>query len=40
MSTHALDQAIALESAGEHLWRGRTHPEYANFIGPFGGVTR
>lgn len=36
---HVLDQAIALEPAGEHLWRGRTHPEYANFIGPYGGIT-
>jgi acyl-CoA thioesterase len=36
---HALDQAIALEAAGEHLWQGRTHPEYANFIGPYGGIT-
>ncbi|KQT08992.1 acyl-CoA thioesterase [Ramlibacter sp. Leaf400] len=36
---HVLDQAIALEPKGEDLWRGRTHPEYANFIGPYGGVT-
>jgi acyl-CoA thioesterase len=39
MSVHVLDEAIALDAAGEHLWRGRTHPEYANFIGPFGGAT-
>lgn len=39
MSAHVLDEAIALVPAGEHRWHGRTHPEYANFIGPFGGVT-
>jgi acyl-CoA thioesterase len=39
MSAHALDRAIALEPAGEDLWRGRTSPEYANFVGPYGGVT-
>lgn len=36
---HVLDEAIALQPAGEHLFGGRTHPEYANFIGPYGGVT-
>lgn len=36
---HVLDEAIALTPAGEHQWTGRTHPEYANFIGPYGGIT-
>lgn len=36
---HVIDEAIALVPAGEHRWAGRTHPEYANFIGPYGGVT-
>jgi acyl-CoA thioesterase len=36
---HVLDQALALQPAGENLFRGRTHAEYANFIGPYGGVT-
>lgn len=39
MSGHALDRALALEPAGQDLWRGRTSPEYANFIGPYGGIT-
>lgn len=39
MSLHPLDAAIALERAGEHHWRGRTSPDWANFIGPYGGIT-
>jgi acyl-CoA thioesterase len=39
MTAHVLDEAITLTPAGEHRWTGRTHPEYANFIGPYGGVT-
>ena len=39
MSTHVFDQAIALVPRGEHEWTGRTHAAYANFIGPYGGVT-
>jgi acyl-CoA thioesterase len=39
MTVHVLDEAIALLPAGEHRWTGRTHPEYANFIGPYGGIT-
>lgn len=38
-AAHPFDAAIALEPAGEHQWRGRTSPAYANFIGPYGGVT-
>jgi acyl-CoA thioesterase len=36
---HALDAAIALTPTGEDTFQGRTHPEYQNFIGPFGGIT-
>lgn len=39
MSLHPLDAAIALEPAGEHRWRGRTSPDWANYIGPYGGIT-
>jgi len=39
MSAHVLDAAVALAPVADHLWRGRTSPEYANFIGPYGGVT-
>ena len=33
------DAAIALQPAGEHAFAGRTSPAYANFIGPYGGIT-
>lgn len=46
---HPFDQAMALTplavSTHEHgpestrCWLGRTHPAYANMVGPFGGVT-
>ncbi len=39
MSAHPFDQAIGLEPAGEHLFAGHTSPDYANFIGPYGGIT-
>jgi acyl-CoA thioesterase len=35
---HPLDAAIALEPAGEHRYRGSTSADYANMVGPFGGV--
>ena len=35
---HALDRAIDLEVAGD-VMRGRTQPEWANMVGPFGGIT-
>lgn len=37
--THAFDEAVALESVGENLFRGRTHEAWANMVGPFGGTT-
>jgi acyl-CoA thioesterase len=36
---HALDRAIELEVVSANVVRGRTHPEWANMVGPFGGVT-
>jgi acyl-CoA thioesterase len=36
--THPLDAAIALEATGEHRYAGRTSADYANMVGPFGGV--
>jgi acyl-CoA thioesterase len=36
---HAFDAAIALEPLAGDDFRGRTSPAYANFIGPYGGVT-
>lgn len=36
---HLFDRAIALEPQASGLWRGHTSTDYANMIGPFGGVT-
>lgn len=36
---NALDRALALQPAGEGTMCGRTVPEWANMVGPFGGVT-
>jgi acyl-CoA thioesterase len=36
---HALDRAIELEVLDDGVVRGRTQPEWANMVGPFGGVT-
>jgi acyl-CoA thioesterase len=35
----AFDEAIALEPQADGRSIGRTHPAYANMVGPFGGVT-
>ncbi|MGK2865835.1 MAG: acyl-CoA thioesterase [Mycobacterium sp.] len=35
----AFDNGVVLEPAGEGLLRGRTVPEWANMVGPFGGIT-
>jgi acyl-CoA thioesterase len=35
---HLFDAGVALQPAGNIL-RGRTHPAWRNFIGPFGGLT-
>jgi acyl-CoA thioesterase len=37
-TTHALDRAIALVPGGTDIYVGRTSPDYANMVGPFGGV--
>lgn len=37
--THPFDDAIRLDAIGAHVMRGRTHPEWANMVGPFGGIT-
>lgn len=37
--THPFDEAIRLDTIGADLRRGRTHPEWANMVGPFGGIT-
>ncbi len=34
-----LDNGIALERIGDGVLRGRTVPEWANMVGPFGGIT-
>jgi hypothetical protein len=39
MNAHAFDTAIALQPLAEHAFAGHTSPAYANFIGPYGGIT-
>jgi len=36
---HPLDAAIALTELAPGKYTGKTHPGYANAVGPFGGVT-
>ncbi|MGE4239923.1 acyl-CoA thioesterase [Ramlibacter sp.] len=36
---HPFDDAIALAPSGDDTFTGRTSPAYANFIGPYGGIT-
>lgn len=36
---HPFDQALALAPQGEHRFAGQPHPGYANFAGPYGGMT-
>src|SRR5215510_3916574 len=36
---HPFDHAIQLDSIGGNVRRGRTHPGWANMVGPFGGIT-
>lgn len=38
-TTHSFDTAIHLADNGIGHYSGRTTPEYANMVGPFGGVT-
>jgi acyl-CoA thioesterase len=37
--THPFDRAIRLDALDGNTRRGRTHPEWANMVGPFGGIT-
>lgn len=39
MSTHPFDQAVALTAREDGSFAGQTSPAYANFIGPYGGIT-
>ncbi|KHO28251.1 acyl-CoA thioesterase [Mycolicibacterium setense] len=36
---HPFDKALELEPSGDDRWRGHTIPEWANMVGPFGGIT-
>lgn len=36
---HELDQALALEPLAPGRFSGRTHPAWANMVGPYGGIT-
>jgi acyl-CoA thioesterase len=36
---HPFDEALELDAIGAGVSRGRTHPEWANMVGPFGGIT-
>ncbi|TGD90741.1 thioesterase family protein [Mycolicibacterium sp. CH28] len=38
-TTHSFDTAISLADNGVGHYIGQTTPEYANMVGPFGGVT-
>ena len=37
---HPFDNAIHLDVVDGNVRRGRTHPEWANMVGPFGGILR
>lgn len=37
--THPFDSAIQLDTIDAGVRRGRTHPEWGNMVGPFGGIT-
>ncbi|MEE6139227.1 thioesterase family protein [Mycobacterium sp. 050128] len=37
--THPFDRALELDVLHADTRRGRTHPEWANMVGPFGGIT-
>ena len=36
---HPLDAALRLEAVGDDAVRGRTSADWANMVGPFGGIT-
>jgi hypothetical protein len=35
----AFDDAVSLQRQPDGSWLGRTSPDYANMVGPFGGIT-
>ena len=37
--THPFDNAVRLDVIDTVVRRARTHPEWANMVGPFGGIT-
>jgi acyl-CoA thioesterase len=37
--THPFDSALTLDVIDADVRRGATHPEWANMVGPFGGIT-
>ncbi|OBG39255.1 acyl-CoA thioesterase [Mycobacterium alsense] len=37
--THPFDDAVRLDQIDADVRRGRTHPEWENMVGPFGGIT-
>jgi acyl-CoA thioesterase len=37
--THPFDNALNLDVIDSEVRRGATHPEWANMVGPFGGIT-
>lgn len=39
MTNHPFDQAIALKPTAENTFQGATSPDYANMVGPYGGIT-
>ena len=39
MNTHPFDAGVALQPDGEGRFLGRTHPDWGNMVGPFGGIT-
>lgn len=38
-SSHPFDLAMRLETVDAATFRAATHPEWANMVGPFGGIT-
>ncbi len=38
-TSSAFDEAVALTAIAPGRYAGRTHPAFANMVGPFGGVT-
>jgi acyl-CoA thioesterase len=39
LETHPFDRALRLRTIDDTSRRGRTQPEWANMVGPFGGIT-